>query len=46
MEMQPARIGNRRQQGFLAAILAIAKDGTAHLGAMHAQLMGAAGPRP
>ena len=46
MQMKPARIGDGRQQRFLAAVLAVAQDRAADLRAMDAQLMGAAGARP
>ena len=40
------RVGDGRQQRFLAAVLAIAEDGAADLGAVDAELVGAAGARP
>src|SRR4051812_17129707 len=46
MQVKPPRVGHRREQRFLAAILAVAQDRTSDLGAMDAQLMGAAGARP
>ena len=41
--MQASRVGDRRQQRFLAAVLAVAQDRAADRGAMDAELMRAAG---
>src|SRR5476651_2595502 len=46
VQVELARVGDGRELGVLATILAVAQDWATHLGAMHAQLMGAARARP